>query len=112
MTNILLVTSSPRGDASQSTRVANELAEKLHARDVVLLAGRLLLSLIFVHEGLELATHFEGSQKAMAALGVPTTRSLAAVTTGNPVYRETRLPGAVVTRVASSHSRVGVPRKR
>ena len=45
--------------------------------------------------------------EAMAALGVPTTRSLAAVTTGNPVYRETRLPGAVVTRVASSHIRVG-----
>jgi len=49
-----------------------ELAEKLHARDVVLLAGRLLLSLLFVHEGLELATHFEGAQKAMAALGVGT----------------------------------------
>ena len=48
------------------------LAEKLHARDVILLAGRLLLSLIFVHEGLELATHFEGAQKAMAALGVGT----------------------------------------
>ncbi|MGX8008696.1 DoxX family protein [Mesorhizobium sp. ORM8.1] len=47
-----------------------ELAERLHARDVVLLAGRLLLSLIFVHEGVELATHFEGAQKAMAALGV------------------------------------------
>ena len=45
--------------------------------------------------------------EAMAALGVPTTRSLAAVTTGNPVYRETRLPGAVVTRVAASHIRVG-----
>lgn len=45
--------------------------------------------------------------EAMAALGVPTTRSLAAVTTGNAVYRETRLPGAVLTRVASSHVRVG-----
>jgi uncharacterized protein YdiU (UPF0061 family) len=45
--------------------------------------------------------------EAMAALGVPTTRSLAAVTTGNVVYRETRLPGAVVTRVAASHIRVG-----
>ncbi len=45
--------------------------------------------------------------EAMAALGVPTTRSLAAVSTGNIVYRETRLPGAVVTRVASSHIRVG-----
>jgi uncharacterized protein YdiU (UPF0061 family) len=45
--------------------------------------------------------------EAMAALGVPTTRSLAAVTTGEPVYRETTLPGAVLTRVASSHIRVG-----
>ena len=56
-----------------------ELPEKLHARDVVLLAGRLLLSLIFVHEGLELATHFEGSQKAMAALGVGTPLLLAVI---------------------------------
>ncbi len=45
--------------------------------------------------------------EAMAALGVPTTRSLAAVTTGEPVYRETALPGAVLTRVAASHVRVG-----
>jgi len=45
--------------------------------------------------------------EAMAALGIPTTRSLAAVTTGDPVYRETALPGAVLTRVASSHIRVG-----
>jgi len=45
--------------------------------------------------------------EAMAALGAPTTRSLAAVATGNAVYRETRLPGAVVTRVAASHIRVG-----
>src|SRR3712207_4211432 len=45
--------------------------------------------------------------EAMAALGVPTTRSLAAVTTGQPVYRETALPGAVLTRVAASHIRVG-----
>ncbi|MBL8673562.1 MAG: YdiU family protein, partial [Rhodospirillales bacterium] len=45
--------------------------------------------------------------EAMAALGVPTTRTLAAVTTGEPVYRETALPGAVLTRVASSHLRVG-----
>jgi putative oxidoreductase len=49
-----------------------ELAEKLHAKDVVLLASRLLLSVIFVHEGVQLATHFEGAQKAMAALGVGT----------------------------------------
>ena len=45
--------------------------------------------------------------EAMAALGIPTTRALAAVTTGEPVYRETALPGAVLTRVASSHIRVG-----
>lgn len=45
--------------------------------------------------------------EAMAALGVPTTRALAAVATGEPVYRETALPGAVLTRVASSHIRVG-----
>lgn len=45
--------------------------------------------------------------EAMHALGVPTTRALAAVTTGETVYRETRLPGAVLTRVASSHLRVG-----
>jgi serine/tyrosine/threonine adenylyltransferase len=45
--------------------------------------------------------------EAMAALGIPTTRSLAAVLTGDPVYRETALPGAVLTRVASSHIRVG-----
>ncbi|WP_114964269.1 protein adenylyltransferase SelO [Alkalilacustris brevis] len=45
--------------------------------------------------------------EAMHALGVPTTRALAAVTTGDWVYRETRLPGAVLTRVASSHIRVG-----
>jgi serine/tyrosine/threonine adenylyltransferase len=45
--------------------------------------------------------------EAMAALGVPTTRALAVVTTGQPVLRETALPGAVLTRVASSHIRVG-----
>lgn len=45
--------------------------------------------------------------EAMAALGVRTTRSLAAVTTGEPVFRETVLPGAVLTRVAASHIRVG-----
>jgi serine/tyrosine/threonine adenylyltransferase len=45
--------------------------------------------------------------EAMAALGVPTTRALAAVTTGERVLRETVLPGAVLTRVASSHLRVG-----
>jgi len=45
--------------------------------------------------------------EAMAALGIPTTRALAAVTTGEPVYREEALPGAVLTRVAASHIRVG-----
>jgi uncharacterized protein YdiU (UPF0061 family) len=45
--------------------------------------------------------------EAMFALGVPTTRALAAVATGQPVFRETPLPGAVFTRVASSHLRVG-----
>jgi uncharacterized protein YdiU (UPF0061 family) len=43
----------------------------------------------------------------MAALGVPTTRALAAVTTGEGVLRETVLPGAVFTRVSASHLRVG-----
>ena len=45
--------------------------------------------------------------EAMAALGIPTTRALAAVTTGEEVIRETVLPGAVLTRVAASHVRVG-----
>lgn len=45
--------------------------------------------------------------EAMHALDVPTTRSLAAVTTGEQVMREEVLPGAVLTRVASSHIRVG-----
>ena len=45
--------------------------------------------------------------EAMAALGIPTTRALAAVTTGESVFRETELPGAVLARVASSHVRVG-----
>jgi uncharacterized protein YdiU (UPF0061 family) len=45
--------------------------------------------------------------EAMAAFGIPTTRALAAVTTGEVVIREAMLPGAVLTRVASSHIRVG-----
>lgn len=45
--------------------------------------------------------------EAMHALGIPTTRALAAVTTGEKVLRETPLDGAVFTRVASSHLRVG-----
>ena len=43
----------------------------------------------------------------MHALGIPTTRALAAVSTGEPVYRDRQLPGAVLTRIASSHIRVG-----
>ena len=45
--------------------------------------------------------------EAMNALGVPTTRCLAVVTTGEPVFRESLLPGAIVTRIASSHLRIG-----
>ncbi len=45
--------------------------------------------------------------EAMFALGIPTTRSLAVVTTGEPVYREARQQGAILTRVAASHIRVG-----
>lgn len=45
--------------------------------------------------------------EAMAALGLPTTRALAAVTTGEMVRREEMMPGAVFLRVASSHIRVG-----
>jgi uncharacterized protein YdiU (UPF0061 family) len=45
--------------------------------------------------------------EAMHGLGIPTTRSLAVVTTGESVFRETELPGAILTRVASSHLRVG-----
>jgi uncharacterized protein YdiU (UPF0061 family) len=45
--------------------------------------------------------------EAMHALGIPTTRSLAVAATGEPVYREEVLAGAVLTRVAASHIRVG-----
>ena len=45
--------------------------------------------------------------EAMAALGIPTTRSLAAVFTGEEIMRERFLPGAVLTRIAGSHVRVG-----
>ena len=45
--------------------------------------------------------------EAMHALGIPTTRALAVAATGEPVYREHALPGAVLTRVAASHLRVG-----
>lgn len=45
--------------------------------------------------------------EGMHALGVPTTRALAVVATGRPVFRDTPQPGAVLTRVAASHLRVG-----
>lgn len=45
--------------------------------------------------------------EAMAAFGIPTTRSLAVVTTGEAVFRERALPGGILTRVARSHIRVG-----
>ena len=45
--------------------------------------------------------------EAMHALGIPTTRSLAVVATGETVYRQQALPGAVLTRIAASHIRVG-----
>ena len=45
--------------------------------------------------------------EAMHALGIPTTRALAVIATGEAVYRETTLPGAQLTRVAASHIRVG-----
>jgi serine/tyrosine/threonine adenylyltransferase len=45
--------------------------------------------------------------EAMAKMGIPTTRALAAVLTGEPVVRDEVLPGAVLTRVAASHIRVG-----
>ena len=45
--------------------------------------------------------------EAMHALGIPTTRSLAVVSTGEPVFRDSALEGAILTRVAASHIRVG-----
>ncbi len=45
--------------------------------------------------------------EAMYALGIPTTRTLSLVATGEDVYRETKLPGALISRVAASHIRVG-----
>ncbi|WP_257347649.1 protein adenylyltransferase SelO [Pseudalkalibacillus decolorationis] len=45
--------------------------------------------------------------EAMHALGIPTTRSLAVVTSGESIIRETELPGAILTRIAASHLRVG-----
>jgi uncharacterized protein YdiU (UPF0061 family) len=45
--------------------------------------------------------------EAMHALGIPTTRTLSLVATGEQVYRQTRLPGALIARIAASHIRVG-----
>jgi uncharacterized protein YdiU (UPF0061 family) len=45
--------------------------------------------------------------EAMAAFGIPTSRTLAAVTTGDPVFREARLDGGILARVAKSHIRIG-----
>ena len=45
--------------------------------------------------------------EAMHSLGVPTTRALAIVSSGEPVYRETKMPGAIITRIAKSHIRIG-----
>ncbi len=45
--------------------------------------------------------------EAMHSLGIPTTRALALVATGEPVFRESTLPGAILTRIAASHIRVG-----
>ena len=43
----------------------------------------------------------------MYSLGIPTTRALAIVTSGEPVYREAKMPGAIITRIAKSHIRIG-----
>ena len=43
----------------------------------------------------------------MYNLGIPTTRSLAIVSSGEPVYREAKMPGAIITRIAKSHIRIG-----
>ena len=45
--------------------------------------------------------------EAMHGLGIPTTRSLAVVTTGENIFRERKFQGAILTRVATSHLRVG-----
>jgi uncharacterized protein YdiU (UPF0061 family) len=47
------------------------------------------------------------TSESMHAMGIPTTRSLAVIATGQPVHRDTLLPGAVLARVATSHLRVG-----
>ena len=52
------------------TAKLHTLAAKYHLKDDTLLAGRLLMSFIFLHEGVTLAIHFDGAAKAMAAQGV------------------------------------------
>jgi len=52
------------------TAKLHTLAAKYHLKDVTLLAGRLLMSFIFLHEGVTLVTHFDGAARAMAAQGV------------------------------------------
>jgi putative oxidoreductase len=52
------------------TAKLHTLAAKYHLKNVTLLAGRLLMSFIFLHEGVTLAIHFDGAAKAMAAQGV------------------------------------------
>ena len=49
----------------------------------------------------------ELTSESMHSLGIPTTRALAAVSTGEDVFRESNLPGGILTRVASSHIRIG-----
>src|SRR3546814_7131287 len=59
------------------------------------------------HTRCALVTGVQTCALPISAMGVPTTRSLAAVATGDKVQRERAHPGAVLTRVASSHIRVG-----
>ena len=72
-----------------------EEANKIEAKEVDDLVGN------------RAARRAKNRRQAMHALGVPTTRSLAVVATGETVMREKSLPGAVLTRVAASHIRVG-----
>jgi putative oxidoreductase len=55
---------------TDQTAKLHTLATKYHLNDITLLAARLLLSLIFLHEGLTLATHFDAAAKVMAAQGI------------------------------------------
>lgn len=55
---------------TDQTAKLHTLATKYHLKDITLLAARLLLSVLFLHEGLTLATHFDAAAKAMAAQGI------------------------------------------